>query len=241
MHRSASSAIAAAGILSCALFLGACGQGNPGASPSPGTSSPRASSPTTSASPTTTASSSGTAAAWTKYTTSDGTLSFEYPAGWTIKEPAGPVPPSGGVFVGISNAKNKQVATLRTNMVTGSECTEKHPYSVLDSQPLPALAQGGTTPRFTFESRMDSSATDPAKMNQLAYGITSVPEPTGTEACPIFHFFTWPPSGAMFGGAYDPLDTSGGGSPGVDTPEAYMQTQEYKDIKRMITSLKPAS
>ena len=34
--------------------------------------------------------------------------------------------------------------------------------------------------------------------------------------------FTWPPSGASFGGVYNPFDTSPGNEPFVDTPEAYM-------------------
>jgi hypothetical protein len=78
------------------------------------------------------------------------------------------------------------------------------------------------------------------KATVLAYGITSAPEPTGPEACPIAHFFSWPPSGAMFGGVYNPFDTSPGNEPHVDTPEAYKETAEYKNIRRMITSLRPA-
>jgi hypothetical protein len=167
-------------------------------------------------------------------------LTFDRPSAWSIKDPAGAVPEGGGVFLAVANAEGKQLATLRTNVVTGSECTRKYPYSVLDSEPLPALAQSGATPRYTFESRMDTSATDPAKLNVMAYGITSTPEPTGGMACPIFHFFTWPPSGASFGGAYNPFETIGATTPAADTAGAYMQTQEYKDIKRMIVSLRPA-
>jgi hypothetical protein len=108
-----------------------------------------------------------------------------------------------------------------------------------DSELLPALALRNTMPRFTFETRQDPTATDPKRMMIAAYGITSSPEPTGKTACPIFHFFTWPPSGAMFGGVYDPFDTTPGNAPHVDTPEAYRDTPEYKDIRAMITSLRP--
>jgi hypothetical protein len=216
------------------LLLAACGQPAPS-----GGSTSSAASPTTTA---TSAPPSPTAlppSAWASYTTTDGTLTFDYPSGWSIKDPAGTVPAGGGVLLTIANPQGKQLATLRTNVVTGSECTQKYPYSVLESEPLPALSQAGVTPRYTFESRTDISATDPAKLNVMAYGITSAPEPTGTEACPIFHFFTWPPSGASFGGAYNPFDTTGATKPTADTPEVYMQTQEYKDIKRMIVSLRP--
>lgn len=218
------------------LLLAACGQPVPSAGP---TSS--AASPTAVRTPATASAKAVPSSAWASYTTADGTLTFDYPSAWSIKDPAGAVPAEGGLFLSVANAQGKQLATLRTNVVTGSECTRKFPYSVLDSEPLPALAQAGSTPRYTFESRMDNSASDPAKQNVMAYGITSAPEPKGTEACPIFHFFTWPPSGASFGGAYNPLDTTGATTPAADTPEVYMQMQEYKDVKRMILSLRPAS
>jgi hypothetical protein len=134
----------------------------------------------------------------------------------------------------------KSIAALRTNMVTGAECIEKYPYSLIDSEELPALAQAGQTPRFVFEGRANPTATDAAASIPLAYGITSAPEPSGPTACPIFHFFTWPPSGAMFGGVYNPFDTTPGNPPNVDTPQAYTETSEYKDLRKMITSLRPA-
>jgi hypothetical protein len=245
MRRTAPSALAVPGALCLAFLLAACGA----PASAPGTGSPDASptatvTETSSAtpSPTTTATATDTPAeGWTTYTTKDGELMFDLPATWTIKDPAGDVPAGGGVFVEVRNPDGKSMATLRTNMVVGSECTEKQPYSSLDSEPVPALAQSGQTPRFVFEGRMDPSQSDPMKANILAYGITSGLEPTGPEACPIFHFFTWPPSGAMFGGVYDPFAAIPGAGPEVDNPQAYMGTQEYKDIKKMITSLRPAS
>lgn len=249
MYRSATPVFLASGSLCLALLLGGCGQpATPGA---PSTTSPTTA--TTSAVPSPTATATTTAAApatsapatagWTKYTTTDGDLTFEYPSAWKIKDPAGELAQGGGVFLTVSNEKGKLIATLRTNMSVGSTCTERYPYGVLDTEPLPALAQGGQTPKFIFESRSDPTATDPAKMNPMAYGIMTGPEPSGADACPIFHFFTWPPNAAQFSGAYNPFDTTAGGTPnpGVDTPQAYMETQEYKDIKKMITSLKPAS
>jgi hypothetical protein len=246
MHRSAPSAIAVSGALCLAFLLAACG---PPAS-SPSTSSAAATttatatstaSPATSASPTTatTTSASSTAeAGWKSHTTADG-LTFTYPEDWKITDKAAEAAP-GGVFLKITNANGKNLAELRTNMVTGAECTVKQPYGVYETQPLPALEQKGTVPRYVFETRTDTTATDPKLMTLFAYGITTAPEPTGTEACPIFHFFNWPPSGAMFGGVYDPFDTTPGNEMHVDTPEVYMGTQEYKNIKKMITSLKPA-
>jgi hypothetical protein len=180
-----------------------------------------------------------TAADWQTFKTPDGKLQFDYPAEWTVKDRSAEAG-SGAVFLEVLRSDGKSLATLRTNVVTGSECPQRIPYSVLDTVPVPALAQQGVTPNFIFELRLYPAEKDPAKANVMAYGITSAPKPSGPDACPIFHFFTWPPSGASFGGVYNPFDTSPGNEPHVDTPEAYLNTSEYQDIKKMLTSLRPA-
>ncbi|MDR7083643.1 hypothetical protein J2X01_002938 [Arthrobacter ginsengisoli] len=222
--------------LSAAVILAGCG--SPAAAPA--TSSPTVTPATTSASPATAtpAPTVTVPAGWKTFTTSDGSLAFDYPETWTIKDPAGE-PAEGGVFVELVSDYGKTMATLRTNMVTGAECTEKFPFMTYDAEPVPALTQGGVAPRFVYESRTNPASSDPSTSLSLAYGITSAPEPAGETACPIFHFFTWPPSGAMFGGVYDPFDTTPGGPMHVDTPEVYMDTTEYKDVKQAITSLRP--
>lgn len=224
----------------CAAALLA-GCGSPSAAPA--TSSPPATSVTASpgtSSPATANSPAATVpAGWKTFTTSDGTLAFDYPESWTITDPA-EEPAEGGIAVDLVSDYGKIMATLRTNMVIDAECTEKLPFMVYDAEPVPALAQGGATPRFVYEGRTGPTSGDPAGSLSLAYGITSGPEPTGDTACPISHFFTWPPSGASFGGVYDPFDTTPGGPQNVDTPEVYMDTTEYKNVKQAITSLRPA-
>ena len=243
MRLKASSPAAVTGALCLAFLLSACGPpaGSPGSTT---TASPtftatadatETAAATATATPTATTTSS-VEAGWTSYTTSDGELMFDLPSEWSVKDPAGEVPAEGGLFVDVLNADGKSMANLRTNVVTGAVCTDKTPYALMDSQPLPALAREGQTPRFMFESRPEA---DPAKVPTASYGITSGPEPTGPDACPIFHFFTWPPSGAMFGGTYDPMNPTHG-EMHVDTHQAYMETKEYKNIKKMITSLRPA-
>jgi hypothetical protein len=175
---------------------------------------------------------------WATYTTSDGSLSFDYPADWDVAD--APDAPPEGVLVVVGDGTGRRLATLRTNLVTGAVCPEELPYSLLDSEVLPALSQDSRTPRFVFEGRTDPSVADPVAASTLAYGITSGPEPTGPTACPIAHFFTWPPSGAAFGGTYDPFEIYPGKPEHIDTPQAYMETEEYKDIRAMITSLRPA-
>lgn len=244
MRRTGSSLRAVPAALCAAMLLAACA---PPAT-APATSSPPAASVPVSSAPASPAPSvtaapafptDPTTADWKEYTTPDGQLTFDYPAEWTVRDRAAEAAP-GGVFVEVLSETGKSIATLRTNMVTGAECTEKYPYSLIDSEELPALEQAGQTPRFVFEGRANPTATGAAESTPLAYGITSAPEPSGPTACPIFHFFAWPPSGAMFGGVYDPFDTTPGKTPHVDTPQAYTETGEYEDIRKMITSLRPA-
>jgi hypothetical protein len=234
MRPAASLATVISAVCAAAVLAGC---GTPSAAPS---TSPPATSATASAPPSAATSPPVTVpAGWKTFTTSDGTLAFDYPEAWTIVDPAGP-PAEGGVFVALVSDYGKTMATLRTNVAAGAECTAKLPFMVYDAQPVPALAQGGATPRFVYEGRTGPETGDPAGSLSLAYGITSGPEPTGDTACPISHVFTWPPSGAMFGGVYDPFDTIPGGPQNVDTPEVYMDTTEYKDVKQAITSLRPA-
>lgn len=262
MHRPASSAAVIPAIVLSALLLAGCG-------PQPGTPTPTGSpgGPATSATappsdlPTATslpaspeapgpASSSPGATtdappseSWTSFTTADRQLTFDHPAAWSVRDPAGELPEGGGAFAEVTNQAGKPLATLRTNMATGSTCMERYPYSVLESQELPALAQGGPAPWFVFETRGNDAAPGPADTPAAAYGIVSGPPATGESACAIFHFFTWPPTAAMFGAFFSPENnvTPGAGSlPYLEQAKKYAETDEYKDIKRMITSLRPA-
>ena len=94
-------------------------------------------------SPTSTAPTSSSG--WKTFTTSDGTLSFDYPSGWSISDPAGEAP-LGGEFVDVVNAAGKQMAALRTNIVTGAEMRQQ-PYMLIDSEPMQALAEPGRRTR----------------------------------------------------------------------------------------------
>jgi hypothetical protein len=182
-------------------------------------------------------------AVWTTYTTAAGDLAFDLPSTWNVKDPAGELAEGGGAFAEVSSEDGRLLATLRTNMATGSTCTEKYPYSVLESQELPQLAQHGTVPRYTFETRGNSAASGPPDTPAAAYGITSAPLPEGDSACYMFHFFTWPPNAATFGAFYNPelnLTPGDPSLPYLEKARLYFGTPEYQDIKRMVTSLRPA-
>jgi hypothetical protein len=201
---------------------------------------------TAAASPTATGSPTASApapAAWTTYTTAAGDLSFDLPSAWNIKDPAGELAEGGGAFAEVTSEDGRLLATLRTNMATGSTCTEKYPYEVLESEEMPQLAQYGTVPRYTFETRGNATAAGPPDTPAAAYGITTAPLPEGDSACYMFHFFTWPPNAAMFGAFYNPelnLTPGDASLPYLEKAKLYAGTHEYADIKRMITSLRPA-
>ncbi len=182
-------------------------------------------------------------AAWTRFTTADGQLTFDLPAAWSVRDPAGELPDGGGAFAEVTNQAGRPLATLRTNMATGSTCMERFPYQVLESQELPALTQNGTAPRYIFETRGNNVTPGPADTPAAAYGIQTSQLPTDDSACAIFHFFTWPPTAAMFGAFYSPENNATPGAeslPYLEQSKRYAQTDEYRDIKRMITSLRPA-
>jgi hypothetical protein len=243
----ASGAVISTAILMALLFTGCGPQAGPTttSSPSPTVTSPTATGtttamPTAAGSPTATAPAS---AAWTSFTTADGQLTFDHPAAWSVKDPAGELPQGGGAFAAVTNGAGKPLAMLRTNMAVGSTCLDRYPYSVLDSEVLPALMQGEGAPRFVYETRGSGATPGPANTPAAAYGITSVPAPTGDSASCIFHFFNWPPTAAMFGAFYNPENnvTPGAASlPYLEQAKKYMETAEYRDIRRMITSLRPA-
>jgi hypothetical protein len=183
---------------------------------------------------------------WRTFTTSDGELSFDLPSAWSVKDPAGETPP-GGVFVEVLNAEGKRMASLRTNIVTGSECTRKYPYVLFDSEPMQALAEPGAAdavvPRYVFEGRGDSTAPELSPPTVAGYGITMTPEESGPTACPMFQLFLWPPSGAMFGAAYSPAMNTTPGDPSLpylEKARLYASTAEYQEIRKMITSLRAA-
>ncbi|MET4096774.1 hypothetical protein ABIB51_003728 [Arthrobacter sp. UYCu712] len=224
------------GMICLALLLVSCGA-QPG--PPPDTTTPQ---PATTSAAGTAPPSSG----WKTFTTTDGGLSFDFPADWTVRDPAGEMP-LGGEFVDVINEAGKPMASLRTNVVTGAECTQQYPYEVFDSELLQALAEGGAAdapvPRYVFEARGDSTAAQASPPTIAGYGITMMPQETGNTACPMFHLFLWPPSGALFGAAYNPENNTTPGDPSLpylEKAKLYAATPEYQDIRTMITSLRPA-
>ena len=239
--------------LSSVLLLASCSvsASQPAGPAAPGTSSPASTGglPSGASSPAGTTpgglpASEGPSTGWKTFTTQAGDLSFDYPAGWTVNDPGGALT---GEFVDVLNAAGKPMAGLRTNIVTGAECVEKTPMEVYDSEPMLALAEGGGgdggVPRYVFESRGEDTDAAATQSTIAAYGITMVPEESGDTACPMFHLFLWPPSGAFFGGTYNPENNATPADPALpylEKAKLYAATPEYQEVRTMITSLRPA-
>ena len=143
--------------LGLVLLLTSCGlmPAPPDGTAAPGSQTQSSSTTPTSTTPSGSPSEAGTpSSGWKTFTTRDGALAFDYPAGWTVKDPGGAL---GGDFVDVLNAGGKPMAGLRTNIVTGAECVGKSPFQVYDSEPMVALAEAGGAdggvPRYVFESR----------------------------------------------------------------------------------------
>ncbi|MEO3932273.1 hypothetical protein WMO79_05600 [Micrococcaceae bacterium Sec7.4] len=229
--------------LSSVLLLASCGLSPPPPA-GPSASESQTQGTTAAASPSATTPPGSPASGWKTFTTTNGGLSFDYPAGWTVKDPGGAL---AGDFVDVLTAAGKPMAGLRTNIVTGAECLDKAPYEVYDSAPMVALAEGGGgdggVPRYVFESRGGDTDAVATQTTIAAYGITMVPEEPGDTACPMFHLFLWPPSGAFFGGTYNPESNQTPGDPSLpylEKARLYASTPEYRDVRTMITSLRPA-
>ena len=235
-------------LTSCGLFPAEPeGPAGSGSQTQGSTAAPLTPVPSTTASATASAgpsASEGPSSGWKTFTTTDAGLSFDYPAGWTVKDPGGALV---GEFVDVLNAEGKPMAGLRTDIVTGSECVVKTPFEVYDSKPMVSLAEGGGAdggvPRYVFESRGDDTDPVATRSTIAAYGITMIPEEPGAMACPMFHLFLWPPSGAFFGGTYNPEHNKTPGDPALpylEKARLYASTPEYRNVRTMITSLRPA-
>ena len=210
-------------------------EGTPSATPSPTPSAPEASaSAPVPAAPT----------AWTTFTDATGQATFEHPVGWTLSE--APQTIQGGAYnvVAIKNAAGKTVSTLRLvyDSTGGPVCPDPKPFQTLDSvvvdipqkaDKLREFARGPSA--FVFRiiqgdkvygslALADGDVAPKAATCGLYNGIL------GPDSVPFAHFgdTEW----LTADGQHAPLTFES-----VTDAKAYMQTQEYKDVKRMLISL----
>jgi hypothetical protein len=258
---------AALAALAVALLFGtaACGASSPGA-PAAGTTSAPAPPATGTATASASASASATAGQasasaaattsaapapdkWQTYSSAGGKVSFDYPAGWTVAAPAGAAG-APDVDVDVSDAAGVVVASLHygpSGTGLGGSCQNPVPYSVLDSVELPlpynTAAADTITPRFVFRALQE-----PDRVT-ASYGITGSLAGKDGKSCMFYNVVSGPAESPFYSFA-DDFQVNAGGSqptgnrkgaktfPSLDAAKAYMQTPEYMNAKRMITSLK---
>lgn len=182
---------------------------------------------------------SGAPAAWESYTTPDGSLVFEHRADWTVQEkPALANDPAGGVSVQVNDAGGDMVARLDTGLITDLVCStpdEAVRYTEYDTKPMPELdSEQGTEQRFVYRSIAPSS---PERGEPVAtYAVISEIGDRGE--CGLFDFFTFTESsGGRFAGEY-PSEEVGAGQSYLEGAAAYENTDEFRDVKRMLVSLR---
>jgi hypothetical protein len=109
-------------------------------------------------------------AAWTSFTTADGEPTFDLPAAWSVRDPAGELPAGGGAFAEVTN---RQASRWLPPDQHGHRLHlhGRYPYSVRESQELPALAQGGAAPVYIFKTRRDDAMSGLVDTRAAAYGI----------------------------------------------------------------------
>ncbi|KIS27663.1 hypothetical protein TV39_07815 [Arthrobacter sp. SPG23] len=198
-----------------------------------------------------TAASSGPAsvpvAAWQTFTSANGSVSFDYPAGWNVV----PLPGEGVgniVKLQVTDSAGKHVADLTYGDIgggLGGACSsEPRPYTVLDTveMQLPYdSAASDVTPRFTFRALENGSGVN------ASFGITTRKAGADGQSCMFYNVVNGPQDSPVYMFA-DSLQVNSAPSPdgatGVKTfstiaeARAYMQSSGYLDAKRMITSLK---
>lgn len=173
-------------------------------------------------------------------------VSFNYPAAWQLGDP-GSLSLTGGPGTALTDSSGQSMARLalgETNDWSTSGCLNKAPYKILDSQSMPGLPvdpalPGQGTPRFVFVA-MTSAANDGGPV-QAGIGITNRIAGqdgigcvldlavSGPGALKFFSFTDRRPLGGPTWGLYK-FKT-------MDEAASFTQTQGYKDLKAVITSL----
>ncbi|MHA7221030.1 hypothetical protein ACX80S_01650 [Arthrobacter sp. RHLT1-20] len=185
--------------------------------------------------------------AWQTFTSADAKVSFDYPGSWSVSAPAGAAG-SGDVDVDVADESAVVVASLHLGPYggLGGACQGAVPYTVLDlvEVDLPFQpAKGSVTPRFAFRALQETGRVT------ASYGLTSTPAGQDGTTCMFYNVVNGPPESPMYsfadafqvrvGGPEEVPNRKGAKTfPSMDAARAYMQTPEYANAKRMITSLK---
>ena len=217
--------------------------------PSPTVATSEAVPPSTSAAPATSGAATPPPAAgdWKTFTSADSRASFEYPAAWRVS-PAPGASAYAGTAVEVADEAGVVVASLSFGPSggLGGACQGAVPYTVLDmvEVDLPHQAsKGSVTPRFAFRALQEADHVS------ASYGLTDSAAGQNGTTCMFYNVVTTVADPPMYSFAdqfevragetqQDPARKGVKSFPSMDAARAYMQTPEYLNAKRMITSLK---
>ncbi len=190
---------------------------------------------------------SATEAVWNTFTSEDGVFSFKYPADWTT-EATYPEPTperQKRIEVAVRDSSGATVASLSTGATgLGGACENLYPFTALDTKDLDlphdpiADTSGFTTPRFQF------SAIENPNGVTASIGILNIVNQA--ETCMIYNVFALPegnPYGLVSFGDQFQSGSEGDHSAlvptfaNLDEARAFMETDNYKKLKTMFTSL----
>lgn len=205
---------------------------------------PAATSPAPAPSTTTPAVVRPPAPAWKSFTDGTGQATFEHPIAWTVTE--SPQTSDAGAFnvVQVKNSAGKTMATLRLvyDGAGGPVCQEPKPFHTLDSVVLDIPQKASKLKEFP---RGPSAFMFRVIESDKVYGsmaLSDIVLAPGTETCGLDNTIL-APDGVPFVHFGDALWLEASGREAALTfdslaaAKAYMQTQEYQDVKRMLVSL----
>ncbi|MBD1541698.1 hypothetical protein G9E11_05430 [Arthrobacter sp. IA7] len=219
----------------------------PSASETAGPATPTpAATPSATPSATATPAPTSTAAAvsWTTFTDATGQAAFEHPLGWTVSQT--PQTIDGGAYniVEVKNAAGKAVATLRLvyDATGGPVCPDPKPYQTLDSVTVDIPQKAA---KLREHPQVPSAFVFRVIEGDKVYGSLALTDgdlAPQTTTCGLYNGILGPDRVpfVQFG------DTVWLTADGKDAPltfdsvaeaKAYMGTQEYKNLKRMLVSL----
>ncbi|MCU6481124.1 hypothetical protein [Arthrobacter sp. A2-55] len=184
-----------------------------------------------------------TAAVWKIYTDPGKNISFELPQDWTTQLVPGTNPAA--LHVEVRDQDGTLTATLQTHITgLGGACQPgaMRRYTVLSSIPLaiPSTSTGTTTvdPRFVY--RLIQGATH----FYASYGITDRAGGQDGRACLVYNTVTSDKLGIYMFGDVLQFTSAPDGSPGLQAfttiteAQAHMRSTSYRNVERMVTSLK---
>ncbi|MDQ1057852.1 hypothetical protein QFZ23_001753 [Arthrobacter globiformis] len=217
----------------------------PSTSETAGPATPTATpSPTRTATATPTPTPTPAPATWTTFTDATGQATFEHPLGWTVSQTPQTIDGGSYNIVELKNAAGRTMATLRLvyDVAGGPVCPAPKPYQTLDSVVVDIPQKAA---KLREHPQGPSAFVFRVIQGDKVYGSLALTDgdlAPQTTTCGLYNGILGPDNVpiAQFG------DTVWLTADGKDAPltfgslaeaKAYMGTQEYRDMKRMLISL----